>query len=186
MPATFLPDMFAQQLVGFGIENADVKRIPLDVDELSNPAWWNAVIGRIHFDASIQMNGAFAVLVVTERLQWQWKQGRLFFGEHCRYLTLGCAVNARVGPAPLPLIQIRLSLFETFETQSLQRCLFGVADARFHFSFAIRISDATRHGDDAVVRQHIFEQWIDCGIVDVWGEDAFLQVIENHDTTGAA
>src|ERR1051326_7272410 len=49
------------------------------------------------------MNGAFAVLVVTERLQWQWKQGRLFFGEHCRYLTLGCAVNARVGPAPLPI-----------------------------------------------------------------------------------
>ena len=51
-----------------GIENTDAKRIPLDVDELSNPTWRNAIVGGIDFDASIEMNCALAVLVVTERL----------------------------------------------------------------------------------------------------------------------
>ena len=69
MPAALLPNMLAEQLVGSGIENTDVKRIPLDVDELSDPAWRNAVIGGVHFDATIQMHRAFAVLVITKRLQ---------------------------------------------------------------------------------------------------------------------
>ena len=118
MPTAFLPDMLAQQLVRSWIENAHVQRIPLDVDELSNPAWRNAVIGSVHFDTTIQMNGPFAVLVITERLQRQWNEERLFFGKHRRHLTLRRAVNARVGPARLPLIQIRLSLFQAFEPHS--------------------------------------------------------------------
>src|SRR5712691_3626582 len=66
MPATFLSDVLAQELMGLRIENADVKRIPLDVDELSNPARWHAVVGGFDFDAAIQMHDAFAVLVITE------------------------------------------------------------------------------------------------------------------------
>ena len=69
MPAAFLPDMLTQQLVRSWIENTDVERIPLDIDELANPTWRNAVIGGLDFDAAIEMNGAFAVLVVTEWLQ---------------------------------------------------------------------------------------------------------------------
>src|SRR2546425_1317508 len=68
MPAALLPDMLAQKLVGSGIENADVKRIPLNVDEFSDPTRRNAVVGGLDFDTPIQMNGAFAVLVVSERL----------------------------------------------------------------------------------------------------------------------
>src|SRR5437870_77553 len=69
MPAALLPDMFAEKLMRFRIENADVKRIRLNVDKLSDPARRNAVIGRVYFDTSIQMHGAFAVLVVTEGFQ---------------------------------------------------------------------------------------------------------------------
>src|SRR2546425_4172230 len=66
MPAALLPDMLAEKLMRFRIENANVKRIRLNIDELSNPARRNAVIGCVHFDTSIQMHGAFAVLVITE------------------------------------------------------------------------------------------------------------------------
>src|SRR5688572_1932270 len=70
MPAALLPDMLTEKLIRFRIENADVKPIPLNVNELADPARRNAVIGRVHFDTSIQMHGAFAVLVITEGLQW--------------------------------------------------------------------------------------------------------------------
>src|SRR5215468_11500621 len=171
--------------MGSRIKNADVERIPLDVDELSNPAWWNAVIGGFHFDAAIQMHGPFAVLVVTERLQRQWKQERFFLGEHRRHLSLRRAVNARVRPARFPLIQVRLSLFQAFEAHSFQWCFLRVGDTRFHFPFAIGVANAARHRDDAVVRQYITEQRIDRWIVDVWSENALFQVIENQDATRA-
>src|SRR5436309_15133207 len=102
VPATFLPDMLAHELVGFGIENTDVKRIALNVDELSNPAWRNAVIGRLDFDTTIQMDGALAVLVVTERFQRQWKQDRLLFRKHRVDLLLRGPVDARVRQARFP------------------------------------------------------------------------------------
>src|SRR5207237_6536518 len=98
-PAALLPDMLAEKLMRFRIENADVKRIRLNVDELSDPARRNAVIGGVHFDTAIQVYGAFAVLVITEGLQRQWKQERFFFGEHRRHLPLRRTVNTRVGPA---------------------------------------------------------------------------------------
>src|SRR2546428_9347160 len=88
MPAALLPDMLAQKLVGSGIENADVKGIPLNIDELPDPARRNAVIGCIDFDTPIQMNGAFSVLVVTKRLQRQWNEERLLLSKHCCDLPL--------------------------------------------------------------------------------------------------
>src|ERR671925_156697 len=81
------------------------------------------------------MNRSFAVLVITERLQRQWKKERLFFGKHCRDLPLRCAMNARVGPARLPLIQIGLSLFEAFEAFPLQWSLLCVSNAALDFAF---------------------------------------------------
>src|SRR2546422_2230131 len=68
MPAALLPDVLAQKLMCFRIENADVKRIPLDLNELSNPTRRNAVVGRVYLDTSIQMHGAFTVLVIAKRL----------------------------------------------------------------------------------------------------------------------
>jgi hypothetical protein len=71
------------------------------------------------------MNRALAVLVVAERLQRQRLQVRLLFGEHRRDLSLGPAVDARVGPALFPVVQIRLRFFQTFELLALQRTSFA-------------------------------------------------------------
>ena len=61
-----------------------------------------------------------------------------------------------------------------------------MADARFHLPFSIRIADAARHRDRAVVRQHVPVQRIERGIVDVRGEHALAQVVEDHDPRGSA
>ena len=39
MPAAFLAEVLAQQLAGFGIEDADEELIPLHSDQTSDPAW---------------------------------------------------------------------------------------------------------------------------------------------------
>ena len=61
-----------------------------------------------------------------------------------------------------------------------------MADAGFDFAFAIGISDPARHGDRAVVRQHIAVQRIERGIVDVGDEHALAQIVEHDDARGAA
>src|SRR5215467_16323565 len=71
VPAALLTDMLAEKLMRFRIKNTDVQGIPLNLDELTDPARRNAVISRIHFDATIQVHGPLAVLVITERLQRQ-------------------------------------------------------------------------------------------------------------------
>jgi hypothetical protein len=95
-------------------------------------------------------------------------------------------VNTGVGPALFPTVQISLGLLQALETKSLQGRLLGVADAGFHFPFSIRISDAARQSDDAVVSEHVTVERIQRGIVDVRGEYAFAQVVEHHHVSNPA
>ena len=69
MPATLAAQMFAQQLTGFGIEQTYEHRVPLHMHLVPDPAWRRSVVSRFNFDAPIQMYGAFAILVVAERLE---------------------------------------------------------------------------------------------------------------------
>ena len=103
----------------------------------------------------------------------------LLLGKHRRDLPLRRAVDARVGPARLPAIQIRLRFLEALEALPFQRRLLRVADAGFDLAFAIGIADAARQRDDAVVRQHIAIERIERGIVDVGREHAFAQIVED-------
>ena len=73
IPAAFLAYMLAQQLTVLGIEDANKKLIPLHMDQASDPAWRQAVVGRFDFDATVQMHYALAMLVVAERFQGQGK-----------------------------------------------------------------------------------------------------------------
>jgi len=66
MPATLLPNVFTQQLVCFGIQHSNVQLIPLHLDESTDPSWRYAVESRFNFDAAVQVNHAFAVLVIAE------------------------------------------------------------------------------------------------------------------------
>ena len=96
------------------------------------------------------------------------------------------AVDAGIGPAPLPAVEIRLSDVEPLEAEAAQRRLLGVADGRLDLALAIGIADAAWQGDDAVVGQHVTVERIERGVVDVRGEGAFLEVVEHDDAYGAA
>ena len=53
-------------------------------------------------------------------------------------------------------------------------------DARFDFPLAVGIADATRQRDDAIGREHVAIERVECRVVDVRREDLFLQIVE-HD-----
>src|SRR5215472_2371324 len=67
--AALLTQMFAKKLVGVRMQDAHVQLVPLHLHGTSDPSWWQAVVGRFDFYASIQMHYPFSVLVVTERFQ---------------------------------------------------------------------------------------------------------------------
>ena len=50
------------------------------------------------------------------------------------------------------------------------------------FPFRSGFPHPTRQGDDAVVGEHIAVERVECRVVDVWREDAFLEVVEDDDT----
>ena len=73
-----------------------------------------------YLNAAIKVNGAFSVLVVTERLQRQRLQGGLLVREHRSYLAFGPAMDTLVSPAFFPVVQIRLRLFQTLEALAVR------------------------------------------------------------------
>ena len=94
-------------------------------------------------------------------------------------------MDARVGPLGFPVIQVSLRLFQTLKTQALQRCVLGVPHAALYFPFAIRISDAARQRDGAIVSQHVAIQRVQGRIVDVRLEHSFAEVVEHDRAAGA-
>ena len=95
-------------------------------------------------------------------------------------------MDAGIGPALFPVIEIGLGLLQALEALPLERSFLGVSDAGFNFAFSIRVSDPAWHSHHAVVRQHIAVQGIEGGIVDVGLEHTFAQIVEHHDARGAA
>src|SRR5258708_6993304 len=142
MAAARLAQVFAEQLSSLRMQQPDVQAIPLHWNTPADPARRRAVIGRFDLHATIQMDRAFAVLVIAERLQWQRLQSRPLLGKHDRDLPLSGAVNTSVGPTLFPIVQVVLSLLQTFEALALQRCFLRVADAGLDLPFAIRMRDA--------------------------------------------
>src|SRR5579863_3734454 len=104
MPATLLAQMFAQQHSGLRIEQAHMQAIPLHADHPPDPSRRGAVICRFDLDASIEMDGSFAVLVITKWFKGQWQQGCFLLGEHRGNLAFGAAMYTLIGPALLPVI----------------------------------------------------------------------------------
>ena len=177
--------MLAQQQPGLGCEQADVEIVPLHVDALADPARRRAVVRGLDFDAAIEMDRPLSVAVIAKRLERQWAERWPLLGKHRRDLAFRRAVDPRIGPAGLPAIEVRLRVRERLEAASSQRGFLGVADARFDLAFAIRIADAARKRDDAVVREHIAIERIQRGIVDVRGQDTLFQIVEDDHTDRA-
>jgi len=95
-------------------------------------------------------------------------------------------VDARVGPARVPSIEIGLRFLDRLEAHPVERRLLRVADAGFDFAFAIGVADTAWERDDAVMREHIAIERIEGGIVDVGREHALFEIVEDHDARGAA
>ena len=123
--------------------------IPLDLDALAEPAGRRAVVRGLDFDAAIEMDRARAEAVIAKRLERQRPERRPLLGKHRGDLALGRAVDARVGPAILPAIEIGLRGLERLEAQALERRLLRVADARFDFA----LCDPDRRRDTAARRR---------------------------------
>jgi len=134
--------MLTQQQTGLGIEDANVELILLHIHFSSDPTRWQAVVGGVDFDATVQIHASLAMLVVAKRFQGKWQQGWFFFGTHGGDLSFRRAVNAGIRTACLPTIQIGLCLLQALEAFSLERTL-GVSHAGFNFSFSIWIFDPT-------------------------------------------
>jgi len=136
IPSPLLAHVFAQQLPGLGIEQTNVQLIPLHAQHAPDPARRCAVVRGFDFDAAVEMHDALAVLVIAKRFERQRQQRGLLFGEHGGHLPLGGAVDARVGPALFPVIEVGLGFVQSLEAQTFQRCFLRVTDARFNFAFA--------------------------------------------------
>jgi hypothetical protein len=78
-----------------------------------------------------------------------------------------------------------LRLVEGLEAQPFERRLRRMADARFDLAFAIGIADAARERDDIVVREHVAVERIEGRIVNVRGEHALAQIVQDDDADGA-
>src|SRR5690242_15360797 len=74
MPAALLTDVLAQELMCFRIEDANMQMIPLHLDESADPSWRYAVESGFHFDATVEVNHPYPVLVITKRFNRQWQQ----------------------------------------------------------------------------------------------------------------
>src|SRR5437667_8191538 len=93
-------------------------------------------------------------------------------------------MDARVGPALFPAVQIGLRFLETLKALPLERCFLRVADPGLHFSFSIWIMDPASERYRAIVGQDISIQGIESGIVDIGTQHALFQVIENNNSRG--
>ena len=71
-------------------------------------------------------------------------QDQSLFREHCRDLPFRGAVDARIGPALFPAVEVCLRVLERLETQSLERRFLRVPNGCFDLSFSIRMANATR------------------------------------------
>jgi hypothetical protein len=56
-----------------------------------------------------------------------------------------------------------------------------VADAGLDLALAVGVPDPARQRHDAVVGQHVAVERVQCRVVDVRGEHALEEVVEDHD-----
>ena len=181
MEAAACAQVLAQERLRLGVQNAHVQLVPAGLHLLPDPARRGAVVGGGDLDAAVEVDRALAEAVVAEGLQRRLAQRGLLLGKHRRHLTLGRAVDARVCPALLPVVEVRLRLFQALEAQPLERRPLGVADAGLDLALAIRVPDATRQGDRPVVPEQLAVERIELGVVHVGRDDAFAEVVEDHD-----
>ena len=86
--------------------------------------------GRDFATGTASINASSASFASDNRLSpTKWKQCRTLFGEHRCNLPLGGPVNARVGPARFPAIQVSLRFFQALKALTFERSFLRMTDA---------------------------------------------------------
>ena len=80
MPAARRPEMLAEQLASLRVQHPDGRPVPLDIDAATDPPGRHAVEGGLDLDATIEVDGPDAVLIVAERLKGQAAERGLLLG----------------------------------------------------------------------------------------------------------
>src|SRR5205823_6475656 len=184
--AVGLPAMLAQELARLGIEEPDGHAVPLDGEAFAHVPGRGAVVRALDLDAAVEVHGARAVLVVAKRRERQRPQRGLLFGKHGRDLALRGPVDARVGPAGVPVIEVRLAVRERLEAHPAQRRALRVPDGRLRLPLAIGMADAAWERDDAVVREDVAVERVERRVVDVGREHPLLEIVEDDGLRHAA
>ncbi len=178
--------MLSEQLASRRREEPHVRGVPLHLHALADPAGRRAVVGRLTLDTAVEVDGPHAVAVVAKRRQWERAERRALLGEHRGDLPFRRTVDAGIGPARFPAIEIRLGGGEGLEAKALERGLLGVADTGFDLALPIRVADPAGQRGDPVVRQHVPVERIQGRVVDVGGEHPFPQIVKDDDPHRAA
>ncbi len=134
-PARRTP-VFAEELARRRLEQPHLEVVPLHREPLPDPARRRPVIGGVDLDTPVEMDRAQPEAVVAKRLQGQRAERRLLFSKHHGHLPLRRAVDARVGPACFPAVEMRLRVRELLEAQPLEWRLLRVPDRRLDLARA--------------------------------------------------
>src|SRR6266576_2172345 len=80
--------MLAQQQSVLGIENAHVKLIPLHIHFSSDPTRWQAVVGRVDLDATVQIHAPLGMLGNSEKVPGEAAARLVFLRQTWRRLVV--------------------------------------------------------------------------------------------------
>ena len=94
-------------------------------------------------------------------------------------------MNARCGPAFLPVREPGVLRLDRVELAPLQRGRLGMLDRVFDRPFAVRVTDPARISHDAVMREHRGVHRVQLRGVDVRSDHSLFEIIED-DVGGAA
>src|SRR5207245_10842684 len=116
-------------------------RIPLAGGVVADAAGGAPVVRPGDFDAAVGVYGAGAEGVVPKRGRRQRPEVRALLRKHGGDLALGRPVDARVGPARLPVLEVALRVGKPLEAQPLEGRALGVADPWLDLPLAVGMPD---------------------------------------------
>ena len=143
------------------------------------------VVAVVHPHGGVVAHGAHQIAERREAQRRQRRQCCALLLEHGLHLALLPAVDARGGPAQLPVLQEVVLRPQRVEAPALERGGLGVLDRALHGPLAVGVAHPGRIGHAAVVRQHGGIHGVQLGLVQVGLDDAFLEVVQ-HDVAGGA
>ena len=95
-------------------------------------------------------------------------------------------MDSLCSPTGFPVFEEFVLLLKGFKPSSFKRCSLRVANCILDTTFTIWITDSSRVTHDTVVSQRHCVDAIEFGLIEVWCDDTFFEVIEHYILRGAA